>query len=128
MNANVKQKFFWLAAGVIAGGVFILYLLNPAEWQVFPRCMFHELTGLNCPGCGATRAMHALLHGEFLVAFRDNALLIVSLVLFGVWCIIRLCRPPSSAILSPRWIGIAGTMAVFFAIWRNLPCGAWWNP
>ena len=43
------------------------------------QCSFHELTGLQCPGCGGQRSFYHLLHGNILQAFRYNALLIIIL-------------------------------------------------
>ena|SRR5258708_6839940 len=60
----------------------ILYRFDPATVHFYPRCAFHELTGLQCPGCGTTRALHHLLHGDFAGAFRLNAMLFV-VVPFG---------------------------------------------
>lgn len=44
-----------------------------------PRCMFHTLTGWECPGCGSQRLLHALLHGDVAGAWRANAFLLLSL-------------------------------------------------
>ena len=49
------------------------------------RCLFHELTGLYCPGCGGTRAVWALLHGKFWLSFCYHPLVLyaaVSAVIF----------------------------------------------
>ena len=43
-------------AAALAGLWFLYRFGNP-----FP-CVFHKLTGLYCPGCGAGRALSALLH------------------------------------------------------------------
>ena len=37
-----------------------------------PPCPFHRLTGLNCPGCGTTRMLEALLSGDVAEAFSLN--------------------------------------------------------
>ena len=37
------------------------------------------MTGLSCPGCGAQRATHELLHLNLKSAFAYNPLLVVSL-------------------------------------------------
>ena len=58
---------------------FIYYALDPTASAVFPRCTFLSLTGYKCPGCGSQRAIHALLHGDVVGAFRDNALLLVAI-------------------------------------------------
>ncbi|MDQ0476651.1 DUF2752 domain-containing protein [Chryseobacterium sp. MDT2-18] len=57
----------------------LYYFYNPAYYQLFPNCIFKSLTGLSCPGCGAQRATHELLHLNFKNAFAYNPLLVVSL-------------------------------------------------
>ena len=70
-------------AGIVAvGGAAILYRFDPATTHFYPRCVFHAMTGLQCPGCGTTRALHHLLHGDVTGAFRLNAMLFVA-VPFG---------------------------------------------
>ncbi len=39
------------------------------------QCPFHWLTGLNCPGCGNSRALYALTHLHFAEALRYNYLM-----------------------------------------------------
>lgn len=38
-------------------------------------CLFHELTGLYCPGCGGTRALKALLMGRPLLSILYHPLI-----------------------------------------------------
>lgn len=45
--------------------------------HLFPPCLFHALTQLYCPGCGATRAVLALLQLDFIRAVRMNALFVL---------------------------------------------------
>lgn len=55
------------------------YKYNPGMYSFFPECPFHKYVGLDCPGCGSQRAVHALLHGNILQALNYNALLVLSL-------------------------------------------------
>ncbi len=57
----------------------IYYFYHPAHYQLFPKCIFKMATGLSCPGCGAQRATHELLHLNFKNAIAYNALLVVSI-------------------------------------------------
>lgn len=70
-------------AGILAVGGAILYRFDPAAVHFFPPCLFHSLTGLQCPGCGTTRALHHLLHGDVAGAFRLNPMLF-AVVPFGI--------------------------------------------
>ena len=56
----------------------VLYRFNPEHYGFFPKCPFFLLTGWQCPGCGTTRAMHHVLHGDFLRAISFNPILTVA--------------------------------------------------
>lgn len=45
-------------------------------------CVFHMITGLQCPGCGISRMFMALARGDILMAARYN-LLVLCLLPFG---------------------------------------------
>jgi len=68
-------------------GVVLFFLFDPTETWFFPRCPFFALTGLKCPGCGTTRAFHAVLHFRFAEALRFNAMLPAMLALLA-YCLI----------------------------------------
>ena len=52
---------------------------DPQGQFFYPRCWLHQSTGLLCPGCGATRALHALLHGDLRTAWTLNPLAVALL-------------------------------------------------
>lgn len=64
---------------ILIGGGLIYFLFSPEESVFFPKCPFHVITGLDCPGCGSQRAIHHLLHLQFKEAFLSNPLLIVAI-------------------------------------------------
>jgi hypothetical protein len=72
-RSTVVGIWFLLAAGAV-----YLFLFEPGRSGFFPVCMFRLLTGLTCPGCGTTRALHEIVHGHFLTAFMLNPLLLIA--------------------------------------------------
>ena len=48
--------------GLIATGI-VLVAGNALGWHLWV-CVFHEVTGLPCPGCGLTRGMTAFARGD----------------------------------------------------------------
>ena len=125
MNSIAAKKigmFGGLAAG--AGAAAILFLCDPSRVPIYPTCLFHRLTGLDCPACGSLRAMHQLLHGNFIAALHFNAFLILSLPLFA-WLSFDFFRrqienrPPLRIRLTYVMIYIAAFVA--FGILRDLP-------
>src|ERR1700691_5225571 len=92
-----------LAATMLGSGA-VLFFFNPSTHGFYPICLFHRLTGLNCPGCGGTRAAYQLLHGHLLPALRDNALFILALfalMLRGVWFAARKIRHRAATLALP---------------------------
>src|SRR5512142_3404814 len=49
------------------------------------RCPFHELLGVACPGCGGTRALAALLNGQWGEAVDQNLLIVALAPLAAIW-------------------------------------------
>ncbi|MEN3041421.1 MAG: DUF2752 domain-containing protein [Bacteroidia bacterium] len=65
-----------------------ILLLLPADFFDTGRsiCIFKNLTGMDCPGCGLTRATQHLLHWDWQKAMQYNPLVIVtSLILGWIW-------------------------------------------
>ena len=115
------------AALAAAVGVWLLREFDPnAAHSPFPGCMFRALTGYFCVGCGLTRALHALVHGDIARAFSMNPLAMVVLPLMPLMLLHdrgvrpRALQPLMSVVMTPKlW------MILLPAYWiaRNLP---WW--
>jgi hypothetical protein len=106
--------------------VALLYCAAPTEDSFYPRCLFHALTGLHCPGCGSTRCLHALLHGDAVQALAYNPLTVLALPFLLVWFArLGLAAARNKRVrsrpLPARWIRLIFVAIVVFWILRNLP-------
>ena len=63
----------------LLAAAFLYFLFDPSTAGFFPRCPSLALTGYRCPGCGAQRALHQLLHLHPVEAMRYNFLLVLYL-------------------------------------------------
>jgi hypothetical protein len=120
-----------LGATALGAGV-VVFFFNPSTHGFYPVCLFHQLTGLNCPGCGGTRAVYALLHGNVTLALKDNALFVVVLaaaVARGIWFAARrIRRQPVGEFLPARFLWMWLVFAAVFTVLRNLPAFAFLSP
>jgi hypothetical protein len=113
-------------AAMALGCAAVLFFFDPSQYPIYPRCLFHRLTGWNCPGCGSLRAMHQILHGHLMAALRCNALLILSLPCVAVFSLRQFFRWRAGLpVVFPRirpaaMVLILGGLVVF-TILRNLP-------
>lgn len=117
---SVKALRTASAALIVAGGAWILYTFPPTQTAFYPPCVFHKLTGLNCPGCGTTRALHQLLHGHIGAAFRLNPMLFALLVT-ALFAAPNLMRGQAPQFLMKPWFG--WTCVIVVSAWwvgRNL--------
>ena len=112
--------------------VTVVFFFNPATHHFYPVCQFHRLTGLNCPGCGMTRALFALLHGNFSTALRDNALFIAGIFLLGVrgvWFAVKKLRGQRRGeFFRVNWLWPLLLVALGFTVLRNLPAFSFLSP
>ena len=65
---------------VAIAGSLLYFLFDPSLSNLFPKCIFHSLTNLDCPGCGSQRAIHALLNGRVIQAADFNLLAVLALL------------------------------------------------
>ncbi len=116
-------------AGLLAvglGACAYIKLVDPNHSGAYPQCPTKLLTGLDCPLCGATRAVHALLDGNVVGAMHHNLLFVLSLPVlayaFVAWTATRMGHPMKPIPLSDKRLLIPVAVAlVVFTVARNLP-------
>lgn len=74
MGSKILRYAGCIAATVVVIALAIYYYRHDPSSGGLP-CVFKTLTGYDCPGCGAQRALHAALHGRFAEALSFNPLI-----------------------------------------------------
>ena len=123
------DRVVWLAFGTLALAVaaFALYQQGPDAAVWLPGCTFHKFTGLNCPGCGMTRAAYATLHGRIGDAFRMNPVGMILLPLASIGLGIEVLgwvrgKPlPFRLKIGARGAWVIVWVLIGFCILRNIP-------
>lgn len=101
---------------ILFSGLYLVYRYNPENSWWMPKCPFYVLTGLQCPSCGNTRALHALLHGRISEALAYNAMAPVLVGLFVVIAWLSLAKHmPLTA--RPLKIAVIAYLAVYLVWW-----------
>jgi len=123
MTMDAKFRAHAIAAGLLAGSG-VLYTFSPTEHSFYPVCVFHALTGWQCPGCGGTRALYHLLHLHVGQALQYNALVTViapmALAWFVFWYASVMFRGYGPKLHFSRPIAVCLYLVVlFFAAARN---------
>src|SRR5512139_1319790 len=96
LMARLYRRFpVWAApAAILAcflGSAALVLWSDPAhaDASATPTCLVKLTTGLDCPGCGGTRAFWYLLHGNLPAAARHHALFVFAvpflLYLYAAW-------------------------------------------
>jgi ABC-type sugar transport system permease subunit len=73
---ELDHELIWLTVSLGGLACAVTWLFLGLPW---PRCAFHDLTGLPCVTCGATRCAIQFFHGKFFAALSWNPLVFVSL-------------------------------------------------
>lgn len=131
-EASAPARRWWLAGALLVlaalAGTWYLWHFTPGSSGWFPECLFHRVTGLYCPGCGSTRAVHCLLHGQWRLALQMNPLIVFTLPTLAylvLWQMVYSAsgrRLPYPRVFDRTWlqVGLVG-FVLLFAILRNLP-------
>lgn len=108
--------FICLAVAYIIAQLVINYIS-------LPPCPSYMVTGLHCPGCGMTRSAIALVNGDIFLSLRQNALLIVSILIAVVFYIEFALRAFGVNFRLPfhkmRYVYIFLAMLAVYAVSRN---------
>lgn len=125
---NIKPTYL-ITFFILISGLLYLYFFDPTTAQSsFLRCPLNAATNLKCPGCGAQRATHHLLHLHFKKAFALNPLFVsaIPFIMFGFY--LDVVKPKSAFWLKVKNIFFSKTVlyiliitVVLFTITRNIP-------
>lgn len=120
---KLKQFIMLLLLGVIA---FFYFTINPTEVDFLLKCPLYKTTGVYCPGCGSQRALHHLLHFNFLKAAHNNIILIIGLIAiiyhYGIKLInYYFTKNIKSIFNTNKTLLIVLLLIILFWILRNVP-------
>jgi hypothetical protein len=68
---ELDHELIWLTVSFGSLAFAAIWLALGLPW---PRCVFHDVTGLPCVTCGMTRSAIAFFQGHFLAALKWNPL------------------------------------------------------
>ena len=125
MSPTQRKLSANIAVLSVALATVVLLRFPPAEYSFYPRCPIFASLHVLCPGCGATRALAALLRLRILEALGWNPLAVVMLPLiaaFLVQCYRRAIRPNNFEFppVPEPWLRICLIATAAFTICRNI--------
>ena len=123
-----------MAAGAAVVGAVCLYTYthDPRVPGVYPPCPLYTWTGLYCPGCGGTRSLHALLHGDLAQSLQQNPFVVVALCAAAILALRALQARRHGSARRPRpplrLLVLLPTVMIAFGVLRNIPGFEWMQP
>lgn len=122
-----KRIIISLAAALFAAAALLyLYFTGEGEGAGIP-CMFYQVTGFFCSGCGSSRALRSILHLDFYQALRYNAIFTLLLPALAAYfsalivSYIRFGEDRISGKIPMNFIWCAIAAAVLYGVLRNIP-------
>ncbi|WP_415972848.1 DUF2752 domain-containing protein [Rhodococcus sp. 077-4] len=135
MTAPTRGRSIAAPLGVAAaavGGAVLLHVRDPRTSTYLP-CPLHALTGLWCPGCGATRALGDLTRGDIAAAASSNVVAVLLVVVaVGVWAAWLRARWDGRSMSLPRpsrpTVAVLIVLLTAFTVVRNTAWGTMFAP
>jgi hypothetical protein len=131
-KADLPHSVLWgasIALLLVVGSI----VYTPETLPAVDVCYFHRLTGLPCAGCGLTRSVCSIAHGEFARAWAFNPFgyfaYMIAVALLLRPAIFRRMPGLEKALFqwtAHRLVPIGATaVLVIFGLWRMLRIAVW---
>ena len=89
-KSTYKKRSRILALGTASALLLLAILIVLAKNGIGLSCLFYQITGLQCPGCGNSRAVLSLLRLDFAAALSYNLLFPLEFA-YLLWVLLRCC-------------------------------------
>jgi hypothetical protein len=124
LDTATKRARLALLYAALGAVLLIIGLVDPAGSHFYPPCLFRKFTSLQCPGCGGLRAVHQVLRGHVVAAFRLNPLLMLvsPLIAYAVLSdlsVITRAQPLPRVHMRSSWTPAVLVVIVAFWVLRN---------
>lgn len=123
-----KNKFVTIALFALLSIGVVVYLKAGLPISFAP-CFIRQHTGINCPGCGGTRAIHSLLQFNIADAMYFNLLLVLSVFYLGLaFCvnIYKVYKHNQFIQIRSSHCIVFTAFVIIFLIMRNTTIYAWY--
>ena len=89
-KASYAKRCRIFALGALSVLILLAILVALAKNGIGLSCLFYQITGLQCPGCGNSRAVLSLLRLDFAAALSYNLLFPLEFA-YLLWVLLRCC-------------------------------------
>lgn len=103
--------------------IFLIYAILIIRFDIGIPCVFYEITGLYCPGCGITRLCLSLFEGDIYQAFRYNPIIFIDLPILFILFVLNIFLKNNKNIkkITDVIIIFLATITIIFGVIRNIP-------
>mgnify|MGYP001852166142 FL=1 len=103
--------------------IFLIYAILIIRFDIGIPCVFYEITGLYCPGCGITRLCLSLFEGDVYQAFRYNPIIFIDLPILFILFVLNIFFKNNKNIkkITDVIIIFLATITIIFGVIRNIP-------
>lgn len=103
--------------------IFLIYAVLIISFDIGIPCVFYEITGLYCPGCGITRLCLSLFEGDIYQAFRYNPIIFIDLPILFILFVLNIFLKNNKNIkkITDVIIIFLAAITIIFGVIRNIP-------